>query len=227
MYNPAARPQRELSSTSWRWPPLNWPGNSVVKRALRDPAGFPEIMDRLFYRDSLVRMCCADVAKKISRVHPEWLQLYKRKLFDLAHSSAQLEVRWHLAQMRLERLPRSGIPAMRARARKLAQPPQAYRAFCGSFAESKAHRELSKQACSLPCWLSAVAHDAFRLKATVTSNRRQATGQPFGRFWRAHLSRGAQRQVQTRCVDPAANFLDGTEAIIWPSASSSNARSTR
>ena len=184
----------------------------------------PKSWTAFFRRDPLVKMCCADVAKKISRVLNGYN--FTNASYLILHT-AQLEVRWHLAQMRLERLPRSGIPAMRARARKLAQPPQAYRAFCGSFAESKAHRELSKQACSLPRWLSAVAHDAFRLKATVTSNRRQATGQPFGRFWRAHLSRGAQRQVQTRCVDPAANFLDGTEAIIWPSASSSNARSTR
>jgi hypothetical protein len=46
-----------------------------------------------------VRMRCADVAEKISAVHPDWLSSHKKTLFGLAAKSAEKELRWHLAQM--------------------------------------------------------------------------------------------------------------------------------
>ena len=73
--------------------------NIVVGRIVRDPARFAGIIDGLTDDDPLVRMRCADVAEKVSRQHPDWLQSYKRRLLELAATSIEKEVRWHLAQM--------------------------------------------------------------------------------------------------------------------------------
>jgi len=79
--------------------------NAVVRKLLRDPARFKEIIAGFSHDDPLVRMRCADVAEKVSLKHPQWLQPYKRKLLQLAAHSAEQEMRWHLAQM----VPRLGL----------------------------------------------------------------------------------------------------------------------
>jgi hypothetical protein len=73
--------------------------NVVVGRIVRDPARFAEIIDGLTDDDPLVRMRCADVAEKVSLLHPDWLQPHKHRLLELAAMSVEKEVRWHLAQM--------------------------------------------------------------------------------------------------------------------------------
>ena len=52
-------------------------------------------------------MRCADVAEKVSVVHPEWLEPHKRVLLSFASTVQEKEVRWHMAQMlpRLELSP--------------------------------------------------------------------------------------------------------------------------
>jgi hypothetical protein len=47
--------------------------NIVVGRIVRDPARFAGIIDGLTDDDPLVRMRCADVAEKVSLLHPDWL----------------------------------------------------------------------------------------------------------------------------------------------------------
>jgi hypothetical protein len=49
--------------------------------------------------DAVVRMRAADVAEKVTARRPELLQPYKKKLFTIAGSSDQREVRWHSALM--------------------------------------------------------------------------------------------------------------------------------
>jgi hypothetical protein len=71
----------------------------VVNQVLRDPARFIDIMEGLTDGDLLIRVRCADAAEKVSLRHPEWLQPYKRKLLELAKSSVEQELLWHLAQM--------------------------------------------------------------------------------------------------------------------------------
>jgi len=73
--------------------------NSVVRKVLREPARFAEIIAALGDDDLLVRVRCADVAEKVSLKHPLWLRPYKRRLFALADRADEQELRWHLAQM--------------------------------------------------------------------------------------------------------------------------------
>ncbi|MDH3742470.1 MAG: hypothetical protein OER56_12830, partial [Hyphomicrobiales bacterium] len=74
-------------------------GAQVVRHVLDDASRFSILIDGLSHGDSLVRMRCADAAEKVSREHPEWLQPFKDELIEIAASSTQQEVRWHLAQM--------------------------------------------------------------------------------------------------------------------------------
>ncbi|WP_196260934.1 hypothetical protein [Pelagibacterium limicola] len=76
----------------------------VTQQVLSNPAKLAEIVNGLSAADPLIRMRCADVAEKVSAIHPEWLWPHKKTLLELAASATQQEVRWHLAQM-LPRLP--------------------------------------------------------------------------------------------------------------------------
>jgi hypothetical protein len=73
--------------------------NAVVAAVLADQVLFSDVIDGLFSSDRLVRMRCADVAEKASRVHPDCLKTFETKLLSLARTSPEQEVRWHLAQM--------------------------------------------------------------------------------------------------------------------------------
>lgn len=71
----------------------------MVRAVLAAPFRFGEIVAGLAHEDLLVRMRCADVAEKVSKEHPDWLQSHKRKLLELADRPSEQELRWHLAQM--------------------------------------------------------------------------------------------------------------------------------
>jgi hypothetical protein len=73
--------------------------NGVVRKVLREPACFAEIIAGLGDDDPLVRMRCADVAEKVSLRNPLWLRPHKRSLIALAGRTVEQEIRWHLAQM--------------------------------------------------------------------------------------------------------------------------------
>lgn len=49
--------------------------------------------------DPLVAMRCTDAAEKVTVLHPEYLQPYKRVLIEELSKIAQHEVRWHVAAM--------------------------------------------------------------------------------------------------------------------------------
>jgi hypothetical protein len=73
--------------------------NLVVRRVLADPSLFGQVIEGLSSSDVLVRVRCADVAEKISRTHPDWLQPHTEILLRLAVQAVESEVRWHIAQM--------------------------------------------------------------------------------------------------------------------------------
>ncbi|MFL5288219.1 MAG: hypothetical protein ACJ8AW_46500 [Rhodopila sp.] len=79
--------------------------NQVVAQILAGPRHLAEIMSGIGHEDVLVRMRCADVAEKVSVVHPEWLVPYKALILGLAAEATEQELRWHLAQI----LPRLGL----------------------------------------------------------------------------------------------------------------------
>ena len=66
---------------------------------LRNRKRFDELMACLRDDDPCVAMRAADVAEKITRGRPDWLQPYKEQLLTLLADAAQIEVRWHLALM--------------------------------------------------------------------------------------------------------------------------------
>ncbi|HLY07203.1 MAG TPA: hypothetical protein VKR31_15765 [Rhizomicrobium sp.] len=73
--------------------------NHVVRRVLADRSTLKTIIGGITSQDAIVRMRCADVAEKVSVVHPDWLQPRKKALLRLAACVEQRELRWHLAQM--------------------------------------------------------------------------------------------------------------------------------
>lgn len=76
----------------------------VVRDVLKQPLLFAIVVDGLRNSDPLVRMRCADVVEKATRLHPDWLVPHKVTLLTLAARTSEQELRWHLAQM-LPRLP--------------------------------------------------------------------------------------------------------------------------
>lgn len=76
----------------------------VVSDICQQPALFAVLIEGVNTDDPVIRMRASDAMEKISRVHPEFLLPYKKRLMDLAAAATQKEVRWHLAQM-LPRLP--------------------------------------------------------------------------------------------------------------------------
>lgn len=73
--------------------------DEVIALVEARPELFAVLLDALQHTDPIVRMRAADAAEKLSAVHPAWLQSHKALLFDLARSSGQQEVRWHVALM--------------------------------------------------------------------------------------------------------------------------------
>ena len=73
--------------------------NEIVAEVLAHPAQFRHVFGGLSSEDPVVRMRAADAVEKITAQRPELLQPYKRKLPEVAGSSDQQEVRWHVALM--------------------------------------------------------------------------------------------------------------------------------
>lgn len=71
----------------------------VVSDVLKTPSLFGVLITGLSAEDAILRMRAADAMEKISAIHPEYLWPHKKFLIQLATSSSQKEMRWHLAQM--------------------------------------------------------------------------------------------------------------------------------
>ncbi len=84
----------------------------VVAAVLRDPKDFCELLRGLDFPDPVIRMRCADVLEKVSRVRPELFADHAALLLDFADGAEQKEARWHFAQI-LPRLPLSDAQAER------------------------------------------------------------------------------------------------------------------
>lgn len=72
--------------------------NEVVEDILAAPDLFNEVLEGIFDTDPVVRARSADALEKVSKIHPEYLQPHKKKLFEAAKIKQQ-EVEWHVAQM--------------------------------------------------------------------------------------------------------------------------------
>src|SRR5271169_3720651 len=83
----------------------------VVEQILKTPALFAGVVEGFTHVDPVIRMRCADVAEKVSSVHPEWLEPHKQALLSFASAVQEKEVRWHMAQM----FPRLGLSASERR----------------------------------------------------------------------------------------------------------------
>lgn len=73
--------------------------DGVVADVLDNPRLFDAVIAGMLHHDPVVRMRAADVAEKVTRVHPEYLQRYKAMLLEEVAQVEQQEVRWHVAQM--------------------------------------------------------------------------------------------------------------------------------
>ena len=79
----------------------------VIDDLLRDPAQFEGLMRAMSHDDPIVRMRAGDAAEKISRTNAEYLEPYKAVLLQVAATTEQPSLRWHLAQM----IPRLALDA--------------------------------------------------------------------------------------------------------------------
>ena len=66
---------------------------------MKDPDLFQALIDGLNIENPIVRMRASDAMEKASLEHPEYLIPHKQQLFELAATSKQKEVRWHMAQI--------------------------------------------------------------------------------------------------------------------------------
>lgn len=70
-----------------------------MRRVLRTPALFRELVAGMSHPDPIVRARCADAAEKATRSQPALLARHTAQLLRLLATSEQQEVRWHVAQM--------------------------------------------------------------------------------------------------------------------------------
>lgn len=73
--------------------------DEVVSDILNDRSLFRQLIDGMCRQDPVVRMRAADAAEKITRIHPDWLIPFKKRLIEGVSQIKQQEVQWHLAQM--------------------------------------------------------------------------------------------------------------------------------
>lgn len=78
--------------------------DEVVRLVLTRPDLFAPLLEGMLSDDPVLRARCADVAEKLSVVHPEWLVAHKALLITRLSCNPQPEMRWHVAPM-LARLP--------------------------------------------------------------------------------------------------------------------------
>jgi hypothetical protein len=88
--------------------------NEIVEEILIRPSLFGYLFEGMASEDAIVRMRAADVAEKVTARQPDLLQPHKKKLFRIAGSTDQQEVRWHVAVMipRLKLTARERVVAM-------------------------------------------------------------------------------------------------------------------
>ncbi|MCG2689887.1 hypothetical protein L6252_01225 [Candidatus Parcubacteria bacterium] len=113
--------------------------NEIVKSTLVNPDFFPDIFTGLLHNDPLIRMRAADAIEKITKIHPEWLQPYKRTLLKKILPLEQQEVRWHVAQM---------IPRLKMTKRERNGTAQTLFTWLNNKKESKIVRVMALQALS-------------------------------------------------------------------------------
>lgn len=71
----------------------------VVAAIIKDSSLFAEVFQAMKAEDPVVRMRAADAIEKVSRKKPQYLQSFKKQLFEEITQVAQQEVQWHVAQM--------------------------------------------------------------------------------------------------------------------------------
>jgi len=71
----------------------------VVDKVLAEPERLPEIVAGLDDPDPVVRMRAAEVAEKVSAVHPDWLQPHKAALIRHIQSTQEKDLRARMARM--------------------------------------------------------------------------------------------------------------------------------
>lgn len=71
----------------------------VVSLVLRDNEQFAELFEAMLHEDPTVRMRAADATEKLTRVRPDLVAPYRKRLIDEVGEVDQQEVRWHVAQM--------------------------------------------------------------------------------------------------------------------------------
>ena len=140
----------------------------VVERILRTPALLSDVVRGFTNDDPVIRMRCADVAEKISAVHPEWLQRHKRALLSFASTIQEKEVRWHIAQM----LPRVELSPIEKRSvvallfKYLDDPSQIVRTF-----SMQALFDLSKHDAKLRARVMPILQDAVENGSPAARSR--------------------------------------------------------
>lgn len=73
--------------------------NAVVAEVLSAPQLFGILFNGMLSDDPVLRMRCADAVEKVSAIHPEYLQPYKKQLLQQVAKIEQQEVRWHVAPL--------------------------------------------------------------------------------------------------------------------------------
>jgi len=73
--------------------------DEVVARILKHPKEFGSVFEGLAHADEVVRMRAADVVEKVSRIRPELVRPYKKRILQDIANTEQPEVQWHVAQM--------------------------------------------------------------------------------------------------------------------------------
>ena len=71
----------------------------VASLVLRDTTRFEELFDAMLHADPLVRMRAADTVEKLTRIRPDLLAPFRKRLIAEVGEIDQHEVRWHVAQM--------------------------------------------------------------------------------------------------------------------------------
>lgn len=87
--------------------------DEAVELVLANPQMFGELVASLLDGDRLMRARSADAVEKATRVHPEWLQPWKRYILDEVAAHEEKQLRWHVAQL-LPRLKLSATERERA-----------------------------------------------------------------------------------------------------------------
>jgi len=73
--------------------------NEEVIRRIKDQPAFDELFAFLFHHERPLVMRAADAVEKVTRYHPEFLQVHKAQVMSLVKTSDHIELKWHIAQL--------------------------------------------------------------------------------------------------------------------------------